>query len=149
MTGAAVTGAAGDSSLRGNSFWSAMMLAPFGVPSLIAAVHASLAIDVVSQAVIHGVLSGVVAILLYGLAITRLGASGGAAFVALVPALAAIIALPVLGEWPSTAAIIGIVATTFGVGLSTGAVDCLRRPGANLFTLVSHSRTSAAPSARR
>jgi drug/metabolite transporter (DMT)-like permease len=131
------------------SAWSALALAPFGVPSLIAAVHAGLAIDIIAQAVIQGVLSGVVAILLYGLAIARLGASGGAAFVALVPALAAIIAIPVLGEWPDATAIIGIVATTFGVGLSVGAADCLRRPAMPALTPASHSRTSAAPSALR
>jgi uncharacterized membrane protein len=106
---------------------SAMALAPLGVPSLIAAMHAGLATAVIAQAVIQGVLSGVVAILLYGLAITRLGASGGAAFVALVPAFAAIMAIPVLGEWPGTAAIIGILATTLGVALSSGALRLLRR----------------------
>ncbi len=104
------------------SAWSAMALAPLGVPSLVAAVHAGMATAVIAQAVIQGVLSGVVAILLYGLAITRLGASGGAAFVALVPACAAIMAIPVLGEWPGTAAIIGILATTLGVGLSSGVL---------------------------
>ena len=109
------------------SAWSAMALAPLGVPSLVAAVHFGLAPAVIAQAVIQGVLSGVVAILLYGLAITRLGASGGAAFVALVPAFAAIMAIPVLGEWPGTPAIIGILATTLGVALSSGALRLLQR----------------------
>jgi len=131
------------------SAWSALALAPFGVPSLVAAVHAGLAIDVVAQAVIQGVLSGVVAILLYGLAITRLGTAGGASLVALVPALAAIIAIPVLGEWPSAVSTIGIIATTFGVGLSAGAADYLRRRATAALTPAAHSRTSAVPSAPR
>ena len=109
------------------SAWSAMALAPLGVPSLITAVHAGLTTAVITQAVIQGVLSGVVAILLYGLAITRLGASGGAAFVALVPAFAAIMAIPVLGEWPGAPAIIGILATTLGVALSSGVLRMLPR----------------------
>ena len=131
------------------SIWSALVLAPLGVPSLIGAMHAGLAIEVIGQAVIQGLLSGVVAILLYGLAITRLGASGGAAFVALVPALAAIIAIPALGEWPNAVTIIGILATTLGVGMSTGAVALLHRPGVTFLKPVLHSRTSAIPSAPR
>lgn len=108
------------------SAWSAIMLAPFGVPPLLAAIHAGLGVAVLCQTVIQGILSGVVAIVLYGVAVGRLGASGAAAFVALVPALSAVMAIPVLGEWPSTAAVVGIVMTTLGVALTTGAASLLR-----------------------
>ncbi|HET6606504.1 MAG TPA: EamA family transporter, partial [Rhodopila sp.] len=72
------------------------------------------------QAGIQGILSGVIAILLYGMAVTRLGAAGASAFVALVPGLATLMAIPVLGEHPSAAAIAGVLATSFGVALMTG-----------------------------
>jgi drug/metabolite transporter (DMT)-like permease len=110
------------------SAWSALALAPFGLPPLIAAVHSGLGGAVIVQAVIQGLLSGVLAILLYGFAVSRLGATVGASFVALVPALAALIAIPVLGEVPSTASMIGIGATTLGVALMTGAISMLPRP---------------------
>jgi drug/metabolite transporter (DMT)-like permease len=100
--------------------WSTLLLAPLGVPALVAAWRAGLGPDLLVQAVVQGVLSGVVAILLYGTAIARLGASRGSAFVALVPGLSALLAIPLLGEWPEPAAMIGIVATTLGVALSSG-----------------------------
>jgi drug/metabolite transporter (DMT)-like permease len=105
------------------SIWSAVLLAPFGVLSLLTAMHSGQAGALVLQAVIQGVLSGVVAILLYGVAITRLGATTGSAFVALVPGLAALIAVPVLGEVPSTIVVAGIVLSAVGVGLLTGGVS--------------------------
>src|SRR5215831_9766911 len=57
--------------------------------------------DAVLQAIFQGLLVTVVSLVLYGRAIARIGASGGAAFGALVPALSALIAIPLLGEWPS------------------------------------------------
>lgn len=108
------------------SIWSAIVLAPFGVPSLIVAVQSGLGAAVMVQTLVQGVLSGVIAILLYGVAVSRLGATGGSAFVALVPALAALMAIPVLGEYPSSLALIGIAATTLGVALMTGVMTSLR-----------------------
>ncbi|MFD2029738.1 EamA family transporter [Ancylobacter dichloromethanicus] len=58
----------------------------------------------------------------FGVAIERLGSSRAAAFTGLVPALAALIAVPVLGEHPDTAAIVGVVATGIGVTLASGAL---------------------------
>jgi drug/metabolite transporter (DMT)-like permease len=80
------------------------------------------------------VLSGVVAIVLYGIALTRLGATRGAALTGLVPALAAVLAIPLLGEWPGAATVVAIVATTLGVALAAGALDGWR-PGRNRGTL--------------
>ena len=50
----------------------------------------------------------------------RLGASQAAAFSALAPVLAAVIAVPVLGEVPDGPAMVGILATSFGVALASG-----------------------------
>ena len=103
--------------------WSTIMLLPLGAPALVRVVAAGHALDVIVQAAVQGVLSGVLAIVLYGVAITRLGATRGAALTALVPVLAAILSVPLLGEWPGAATALAIVATTLGVALAAGALD--------------------------
>ncbi len=108
--------------------WSTLLLLPFGAPALVSAVQAGHALDVAVQATVQGVLSGVVAIVLYGIAITRLGATRGAALTALVPVIAALLSVPLLGEWPNGAAVLAIAGTTLGVTLAAGALDGWRRP---------------------
>jgi hypothetical protein len=58
--------------------------------------------DITVQAMFQGVLVTIVSLLLYGRAVAILGASGGASFGALVPALSALIAIPLLREWQAT-----------------------------------------------
>src|SRR5205823_9500616 len=67
------------------------------------------------QAIFQSVLVTIVSLLLYGRAVLLLGASGGAAFGALVPVLSALFAIPLLDEWPSAADWVGIVLITAGV----------------------------------
>jgi drug/metabolite transporter (DMT)-like permease len=69
---------------------------------------------------LQGVLSGIVALVAFNTGIERLGASKGAAFVALVPVVATLLAIPILGEWPDLAAIIGVMTTSLGVLLASG-----------------------------
>jgi drug/metabolite transporter (DMT)-like permease len=73
------------------------------------------------QAIFQGVLVSIVAVVLYCRAVTILNASAGAAFGALVPALSALFAIPVLGEWPGKTDSIGIIAISAGVYLASGA----------------------------
>ncbi|WP_371347580.1 DMT family transporter [Ancylobacter sp. IITR112] len=101
--------------------WSTVVLTPYGLPGVIDAVHSGYGREILFQLLIQGLLSGVVALVAFGIAIERLGSSRAAAFTGLVPALAALIAVPVLGEHPDTAAIIGVVATGVGVTLASGA----------------------------
>jgi drug/metabolite transporter (DMT)-like permease len=56
--------------------------------------------DLGLQAFVQGVLTAIVSLLLYGRAVAILGASSGAAFAALCPAMTALLGIPVLGEWP-------------------------------------------------
>jgi drug/metabolite transporter (DMT)-like permease len=72
------------------------------------------------QAIFQGVLVTIVSLLLYGRAVAILGASGGAAFGALVPALSALFAIPLFGEWPSETDWIGIILVSAGVYLASG-----------------------------
>lgn len=76
--------------------------------------------DSALQAIFQGVLATIMSLYLFGKTIELLGASGGAAFGALVPALAALLAIPVLGEHPSLTDWLGIAAVTAGVYLASG-----------------------------
>jgi len=76
--------------------------------------------DVALQAVVQGILTAIVALLLYGRMVGILGATAGAAFVALTPAATALLAIPVLGEWPSAIDWIAISVISAGVYLVSG-----------------------------
>jgi drug/metabolite transporter (DMT)-like permease len=102
--------------------WSVLILVPLGAPALAGAISRGLAGPIVLQAVIQGLMSGVLGIVLYGLAIDRLGASRAAAISPLGPVLATLIAVPVLGEIPDIWAVIGIIAAALGVVLASGIV---------------------------
>jgi drug/metabolite transporter (DMT)-like permease len=71
--------------------------------------------DVALQGVVQGLLTAVISLLLYGRAVSILGASSGAAFAALCPAMTALFAIPVLGEWPTTIDWIAIAVISVGV----------------------------------
>ena len=62
----------------------------------------------------------ILALVLYGRAVIILGASSGAAFGALVPALSALFAMPLLGEWPGATDWAGILLISAGVYLASG-----------------------------
>jgi len=85
--------------------------------------------DIVFQGLYQGVITMVISLFLYGRAISLLGASSGAAFGALGPAMAALIAIPALGEWPTRADWIAIMLISAGVYLAGGGP--LPWPGRN------------------
>ena len=76
--------------------------------------------EITAQAIFQGVLVSIVSLLLYGRAVAILGASGGAAFGALVPALSALLAIPLLDEWPNETDWVGILLISAGVYLASG-----------------------------
>lgn len=76
--------------------------------------------DIAIQAFVQGVLTAVVSLVLYGRAVGILGASGGAAFPALCPAMTAVLAIPILGEWPGWVDWISILAISAGVYAVSG-----------------------------
>src|SRR3979490_1144619 len=59
-------------------------------------------------------------LLLYEPAVSILGASGGAAFPALCPAMTAVLAIPILGEWPTSIDWIAIISISVGVYVVSG-----------------------------
>jgi drug/metabolite transporter (DMT)-like permease len=76
--------------------------------------------DLTGQALFQGVLVTIVSLVLYGRTVAILGASGGAAFGALVPTLSALFAIPLLGEWPNETDWAGIILISAGVYLASG-----------------------------
>jgi len=76
--------------------------------------------DLALQAIFQGVLVTIISLVLYVRSVAILGASGGAAFGALVPALTAFLAIPLLGEWPSDIGWVAIVLMSAGVYLTSG-----------------------------
>jgi len=107
--------------------WSTILLLPLVAAEnpldFFAAPPAILAAQVLSQFV----LSGVLALVSYGAAIGILGTSRAAIFSALSPALAALIAVPWLGEVPTALTIVGIALAVAGVALGSGAIGFGRR----------------------
>ena len=117
------------------------MLIPFLVIDGIAPLLATDPLILGGQVLSQGVLSGVVALICYGAAVARLGASRAAVFSALAPALAALIAIPVLGEIPTVLTVVGIGLAVVGVALGSGAVK-LGSSGAAFRTVLVHLRSS-------
>lgn len=100
------------------STWTALLMLPFCLMPFVAAVEAGHLRDIALQGLVQGVASGVVAIYLFGMAIRLLGPAEASAVAALSPVWAAVLAIPVLGEWPSVPAMIAIAAITGGVVLA-------------------------------
>jgi drug/metabolite transporter (DMT)-like permease len=76
--------------------------------------------DIALQAIVQGLLTGIIALLLYGRMVRILGATRGAAFVALTPAMTALLAIPILGEWPSAIEWMAIPLISIGVYVVSG-----------------------------
>jgi drug/metabolite transporter (DMT)-like permease len=79
--------------------------------------------EILIQAVFQGVLSAIVALLLYTRAVALLGAARGAVFAALVPTFSLLLAIPVLHEVPTRLQMLGVVLVTMGMVLVLGLYD--------------------------
>lgn len=77
--------------------------------------------------VVQSVASGLLSMAAYSYAVRRLGAAPAAAFGALTPAVTALLAIPLLGEWPEVATWAGIIAVSLGVALANGAFSRYNR----------------------
>lgn len=71
--------------------------------------------DLIIQALVQGVLSGVVSIYAFSRAVELLGAGRASLFPAIAPAMAMLMGIPLLGEWPSMWQWSGLVIATFGL----------------------------------
>ena len=73
----------------------------------------------ITQVIFQGIVVTIISLILYARAVAILGASGGSAFGALVPALSALFAIPLLGEWPTIPGWIAIALISVGVYLAS------------------------------
>jgi drug/metabolite transporter (DMT)-like permease len=76
--------------------------------------------DIALQAIVQGLLTAIVALLLYGRMVSLLGATSGAAFVALTPVMTGLMGIPVLGEWPTAIDWVAIALISIGVYVVSG-----------------------------
>jgi drug/metabolite transporter (DMT)-like permease len=76
--------------------------------------------DIALQAFVQGVLTAIVSLLLYGRAVSILGASSGAAFAALCPAMTALLAIPILDDWPAMHDWVAVGLISVGVYIVSG-----------------------------
>ncbi len=76
--------------------------------------------EILLQGAYQGLGPSLLGVLLFTTAIRSLGPSPAAAMMALVPGVATLIAIPVLGEWPGALAWAGIVFATGGILLAAG-----------------------------
>jgi drug/metabolite transporter (DMT)-like permease len=98
----------------------------FSVPHLLALPTREL----VLQAVTQGLLSGTFATIAYNWIVVLLGAGRAVLFPALVPGLAIIIGIPVLGETPTLVQLLGLAAAMLGLMIALGVVrlpDMMRK----------------------
>lgn len=83
----------------------------FGDPGILDAPIA----ETVFQGVFQGLFAAILALLCFTRAVATLGAARGAVFGALVPAVAVLLAFPVLGEAPGMRELTGVVVVTIGM----------------------------------
>jgi drug/metabolite transporter (DMT)-like permease len=76
--------------------------------------------DIALQVFVHGFLTALISLILYGRAVSILGASNGSAFAALCPAITSLAAIPILGEWPATIDWIAMLLISGGVYFASG-----------------------------
>jgi drug/metabolite transporter (DMT)-like permease len=102
------------------SFWSLVLFLPFYLlaytPRLAQASLFELGVQFVGQ----GLVSGVAALGTYSLGVRYLGSSRAAGIGALTPAVATLLAIPLLDEWPTPVAWTGVVIISLGVALASG-----------------------------
>jgi len=76
--------------------------------------------DIALQVIVQGLLTNIISYFLYGRAVSILGASSGAALAALCPVMTALLAIPILAEWPTAKDWMGIIAISVGVYVVSG-----------------------------
>ncbi len=74
------------------------------------------------QALVQGLLSGIVAVYAFSRAVAALGAARAALFPAMVPLVAVLLGLPVAGEWPTGGQWIGFAVVMAGLPLAMGLI---------------------------
>ena len=81
-----------------------------------------------TQALFQGLFAAVLALLFYSRAVARLGAGRGAVFAALVPGVAMLLAVALLGEQPGRLELLGLALVSLGMPAGLGLIGQGRPP---------------------
>ena len=103
------------------NFYSLLLIAPFYVFVCGARPLMTAPGEVLTQAVMQGVVSAIVALFFFGEAVRRLGASQAAVLGSFTPVVAALLGILLLGEFPSRLTWLAIVVVSAGVVLASGS----------------------------
>lgn len=77
-------------------------------------------LDILFQALFQGLIAAIIALLCYTRSLAILGVGKGALFAALVPGVAIVLAIPILGEYPTPLVITGLGIVTLGMTVALG-----------------------------
>ncbi|WP_282610726.1 DMT family transporter [Pelagibius sp. Alg239-R121] len=97
-----------------------LWFAPFYLLFLPKGIAAAPWSEILLQGAYQGLGPSVIAVLCFTTAVRSIGTSSTAAMMAMVPGMAALLAIPLLGEWPSFFAWTGLVLATGGILLAAG-----------------------------
>jgi len=79
-------------------------------------------VAILSQAAYQGILTAIIAFICFNKGLAIIGAARAGAMIPLVPAIATLMAIPLLGEIPSSLEIIGVVTVSVGVLIASGII---------------------------
>jgi drug/metabolite transporter (DMT)-like permease len=99
-------------------FWSAIVYLPLYLGLNLSSLGRASESELVFQSIYQGVMMSVVSLFAFNRAVVLLGPRAAAVIIALVPVAATLLAIPVLGEWPSWPSAAAICILALGVGLA-------------------------------
>jgi drug/metabolite transporter (DMT)-like permease len=99
-------------------FWSAILFLPAYLLFDLVRLGSAPVREVVVQTIYQGVLMSTVAIVTFNRAVSLLGSGAATAIVALVPVVASVMAIPILGEIPTPIEGVAIAVIVIGVTLA-------------------------------
>jgi len=106
--------------------WSAVLFIPVYMCLGLSRLSLASPAEIAFQAIYQGLLMSVIAVVTYNRAVSLLGSSAATAIIALLPAVASLFAVPVLGETPSPMECAAIAIITLGVLLASKSVPARR-----------------------
>lgn len=89
--------------------------------------HALPSAMLVTQVVAQGILSGIVAVFAYSAAVERIGGGRAGVFGALVPTIGILLGIPLVGDYPTSWQVFGLIVVSLGTVLSGGLLRRRRR----------------------
>ena len=85
-------------------------------------------LPMLTQALLQGLMQGVIALTAYSQAIRVLGVSRAVLFPAMVPAVSILVGIPIVGEMPNSTQIIGLLLVTIGLMYAVGVFRWIAVP---------------------